>query len=106
MNWQPFLPYGIHGVFAGTAVLFFAYLGFDALSTAAEETKNPKHDMPIGIISALAICTVLYIAVSAVLTGMVPYLEFKTTAAPVAFALQAVGYHWGAAAISVALSAA
>ena len=101
MNWQPFLPYGIHGVFAGTAVLFFAYLGFDALSTAAEETKNPKHDMPIGIISALAICTVLYIAVSAVLTGMVPYLEFKTTAAPVAFALQAVGYHWGAAAISV-----
>lgn len=100
-NWTPFMPYGWSGVFTGASVIFFAYIGFDAVSTAAEEVKNPQKDLPRGIILSLIICTVLYIAVSAVLTGMVPYLEFKTTAAPVAFALQAVGYHWGAAAISV-----
>ena len=100
-NWVPFMPYGWSGVFAGASIIFFAYIGFDAVSTAAEEVKNPQKDLPRGIILSLIICTVLYIAVSAVLTGMVPYLEFKTTAAPVAFALQAVGYHWGAAAISV-----
>ena len=100
-NWVPFMPYGWSGVFAGASIIFFAYIGFDAVSTAAEEVKNPQKDLPRGIILSLIICTVLYIAVSAVLTGMVPYLEFKTTAAPVAFALQAVGYHWGAAAISI-----
>ena len=100
-NWVPFMPYGWSGVFAGASIIFFAYIGFDAVSTAAEEVKNPQKDLPRGIILSLIICTVLYIAVSAVLTGMVPYLEFKTTAAPVAFALQTVGYHWGAAAISV-----
>ena len=96
MNWEPFLPYGIHGVFAGTAVLFFAYLGFDALSTAAEETKNPKRDMPIGIISALAICTVLYIAVCAAMTGVVPY-PMLDTAAPASFVLEYIGLHLGSA---------
>ncbi|WP_289001731.1 amino acid permease [uncultured Megasphaera sp.] len=100
-NWVPFMPFGWSGVFAGASIIFFAYIGFDAVSTAAEEVKNPQRDLPRGIILSLIICTVLYIAVSAVLTGMVPYLEFKTTAAPVAFALQSVGYHWGAAAISV-----
>lgn len=97
-NWQPFLPYGIHGVAAGTAVLFFAYLGFDALSTAAEETKNPKRDMPIGIIAALAICTILYIAVCAAMTGVVPY-PLLDTAAPASFVLEYIGLHLGSAVV-------
>lgn len=96
MNWQPFLPYGFSGVAAGTAVLFFAYLGFDALSTAAEETKNPKRDMPIGIIAALAICTILYIAVCAAMTGVVPY-TLLDTAAPASFVLEYIGLHLGSA---------
>lgn len=100
-NWVPFMPFGWSGVFAGASIIFFAYIGFDAVSTAAEEVKNPQRDLPRGIILALVICTVLYIAVSGVLTGMVPYLDFKTTAAPVAFALQSVGYHWGAAVVSI-----
>ena len=100
-NWVPFMPYGLSGVLTGASIIFFAYIGFDAVSTAAEEVKHPQRDLPRGIILSLIICTILYIAVSAVLTGMVPYLAFKTTAAPVAFALQAVGYHWGAAAVSV-----
>lgn len=100
-NWTPFMPYGWSGVFTGASVIFFAYIGFDAVSTAAEEVKNPQKDLPRGIILSLIICTILYIAVSGILTGMVPYLQFKTTAAPVAYALQLVGYHWGAAAVSV-----
>lgn len=96
MNWQPFLPYGFSGVAAGTAVLFFAYLGFDSLSTAAEETKNPKRDMPIGIISALAICTILYIVVCAAMTGVVPY-KLLDTAAPASFVLEYIGIHIGSA---------
>ena len=98
LNWQPFLPYGWDGVVAGTAVLFFAYLGFDALSTAAEETKNPTHDMPVGIISALAICTVLYIAVCAAMTGVVPY-EQLDTAAPASYVLEYIGMRAGSALI-------
>lgn len=100
-NWTPFMPFGWDGVFAGASIIFFAYIGFDAVSTAAEEVKNPQKDLPRGIIASLLICTVLYIVVSAILTGMVPYLDFKGTAAPVAFALQQVGYTWGAAAVSV-----
>lgn len=100
-NWTPFMPYGWSGVFTGASIIFFAYIGFDAVATAAEEVKDPQKDLPRGIILSLIICTVLYIAVSAILTGMVPYLQFKETAAPVAFALQSVGYHWGAAAVSV-----
>lgn len=96
MNWQPFLPYGFSGVAAGTAVLFFAYLGFDALSTAAEETKNPNRDMPIGIIAALTICTILYIAVCAAMTGVVPYTMLDT-AAPASFVLEYIGMHLGSA---------
>lgn len=95
-NWTPFLPFGIQGVAAGTAVLFFAYLGFDSLSTAAEETKNPKRDMPIGIISALVICTILYISVCAAMTGVVPYPKLDT-AAPASFVLEYVGIHIGSA---------
>jgi APA family basic amino acid/polyamine antiporter len=72
-NWQPFQPQGWGGTFTGAAVVFFAYIGFDAVSTVAEETKNPARDLPIGIIASLIICTVLYIVVAAVFTGMVPW---------------------------------
>lgn len=100
-NWHPFMPYGWNGVFSGASIIFFAYIGFDAVSTAAEEVKNPQKDLPRGIIASLIICTVLYIVVSAILTGMVPYLKFKETAAPVAFALQQVGITWGSALVAV-----
>ncbi len=95
------MPYGWFGVFTGASIIFFAYIGFDAVSTATEEVKNPEKTLPRGIILSLIICTVLYIVVSGILTGMVPYLQFKSTAAPVAFALQTVGYHWGAAVVSI-----
>ncbi|MFA6958269.1 MAG: amino acid permease [Thermoanaerobaculia bacterium] len=80
-NWTPFMPNGFHGVFAGAAIIFFAYIGFDALSTTAEETKNPQRDMPIGIMGSLIICTVIYIGVAAVFTGMIPYGALKATVA-------------------------
>jgi APA family basic amino acid/polyamine antiporter len=80
-NWTPFMPNGFHGVFAGAAIIFFAYIGFDALSTTAEETKNPQRDMPIGIMGSLVICTIIYILVAAVFTGMIPYGALKATVA-------------------------
>ncbi|GIM47928.1 amino acid permease [Collibacillus ludicampi] len=100
VNWSPFMPFGFHGIATGAATVFFAYIGFDAVSTAAEEVKNPQRSMPIGIIGSLAICTVLYIAVSAILTGIVPYhmLDVKN---PVAFALQYVHQDWVAGFISL-----
>ncbi len=98
-NWTPFLPYGWAGVSAGTAVLFFSYLGFDSLSTAAEETKNPARDMPIGIIASLALTTLLYIAVAAVMTGVLPYPDLDT-AAPASYVLQRLGYRLGSALIA------
>jgi len=93
-NWQPFIPentgtfghFGWSGVVQAAGIIFFAYIGFDAVSTAAQEAKNPQRDMPIGIMGSLAVCTVLYVAVAAVLTGMVPYLELNSPA-PVALAL-------------------
>lgn len=100
-NWNPFFPYGFQGVFKGAAIVFFAYIGFDAVATAAEECKNPGKDLPIGIIGSLLVCTVLYIIVSALLTGVVPYLEYKNTAAPVAYALNFIGITWGSAAVSI-----
>ena len=100
-NWHPFMPYGWDGVFSGAAIVFFAYIGFDAVATAAEEVKNPQKDLPKGILASLAICTVLYIVVSAILTGMVPYLEYRDNAAPVAYALSSVGIQWGSALVSV-----
>ena len=89
-NWQPFMPYGAPGVFKGAAYIFFAYIGFDAVSTHAEEARNPQRDVPIGIILSLLICTVLYILVAAVLTGMVPYQEIDLDA-PVSEAFAARG---------------
>ncbi|MDL5140470.1 amino acid permease [Bacillus atrophaeus] len=99
-NWSPFMPFGINGVIASAATVFFAYLGFDAVSNASEEVKNPQKNMPIGIIGALAICTILYIAVSLVLTGMMPYTQLNV-GDPVSFALKFVGQDQLAGIISV-----
>lgn len=99
-NWSPFLPFGFKGVLGGAAVVFFAYIGFDAVSTAAEEVKNPNRDMPIGIIASLIVCTFLYIIVSLILTGVVPY-KLLDLAAPVAFALQYIHQDWAAGIISL-----
>lgn len=100
-NWHPFMPFGFSGVVKGAAYVFFAYIGFDAVSTAAEEVKNPQKDLPKGITYSLFICTALYIVVSAILTGVVPYFKFASTSAPVAFALEQIGIHWGSALVSV-----
>src|SRR5438034_942080 len=89
-NWHPFLPFGWHGVMQGASYVFFAYIGFDSVSTHAEEARNPQRDVPIGIIASLGLCTVLYILVAAVLTGMVPYTEIDIHA-PVAAAFASRG---------------
>jgi len=98
-NWLPFMPFGFKGVMTGAAIVFFAYIGFDAVSTAAEETKKPQKNIPIGIIASLAICTFLYITVAAVLTGIVSFKELNHPA-PVAYALSLIGFRWGAALVS------
>ena len=98
-NWHPFMPFGFNGVLTGAAIVFFAYIGFDAVSTCAEETKNPQRDLPIGIIASLVICTVLYILVSSILTGVVSYTELNNPA-PIAYALTHIGYNWGSALVS------
>jgi APA family basic amino acid/polyamine antiporter len=118
-NWSPFAPYGWPGMMAAAAVVFFAYIGFDAVSTTAEEAKNPQRDLPIGIIASLVICTVLYLAVGAVLSGIVPVIQYRAAAealpgmpqvaptesvqflnAPVAFALSRIGLDWAAGLVS------
>ena len=99
--WSPFIPpntgqpgfFGVSGIIRGAGIMFFAYLGFDAVSTAAQEAKNPKRDMPIGILGSLFACTVLYIAFSLVLTGVVPYAELNVPA-PVAVAIDAMRLFW------------
>jgi APA family basic amino acid/polyamine antiporter len=107
-HWVPFQPNGWRGTFAGAAVVFFAYIGFDAVSTVAEETKNPSRDLPIGIIASLVICTAFYMAVAAVFTGMMPYhvlVQRLATeqAEPLTMALNYVAPHAKWAAIFVAL---
>jgi APA family basic amino acid/polyamine antiporter len=122
-NWSPFIPppadaveagrplievlfglqplaYGWMGIGFGAAIVFFAFIGFDVVATTAEETRNPQRDMPIGILGSLAICTVLYVVVSMVLTGIVKYTDLNT-AAPMADALKAVGYDWIAGLVSL-----
>src|SRR5829696_3429394 len=89
-NYTPFAPNGWRGIHQGAAIVFFAYIGFDAISTAAEETKNPQRNMPIGILGGLAICTVIYVIVGLVATGLVPYAQLKG-ADPLAQALQVAG---------------
>jgi APA family basic amino acid/polyamine antiporter len=98
-NWTPFMPYGFQGVGAAAAIIFFAYIGFDAVSTTAEEARNPQRDIPIGIIASLIICTVLYVVVAAILTGIIPYAQIDVHA-PVAEALRVAGFHWGAAIVA------
>lgn len=100
VNWTPFMPFGFSGVATGAATVFFAYIGFDAVSTAAEEVKNPQRNMPIGIIASLLVCTILYIVVSAILTGIVPYSKLDVNN-PVAFALTYIHQDWAAGFISV-----
>ena len=95
-NFTPFLPpntgtfgeYGISGIFRGAAVIFFAYIGFDAVSTSAQEAKNPQRDMPVGIIGSLAICTLLYVLVSAAMISLVPYAEMRNQPAPLVIAVE------------------
>jgi APA family basic amino acid/polyamine antiporter len=119
-NWEPFAPFGYTGVklfgwhvagqtdkgehpvgmLAAASVIFFAYIGFDAVSTQAEEARNPKRDVPIAIISSLVICTALYIAVAAVLTGMIPYDQIDKDA-PVSAAFESIGLKWAQFLISV-----
>jgi APA family basic amino acid/polyamine antiporter len=82
-NWHPFAPNGWPGILTGGSIIFFTYIGFDSVSTAAEETKNPQRDLPIGIIATLVICTILYISVVVVLTGLVPWQTLLDDAAPV-----------------------
>jgi APA family basic amino acid/polyamine antiporter len=103
-NWSPFMPYAWSGVMTGAAVVFFAYIGFDAVSTTAEEARNPRRDLPIGIITSLVVCTVLYVAVAAVLSGIIPVVEYRNDAqflnAPVAFALAVIEQDWAAGLVS------
>lgn len=93
-NWTPFMPNGWSGMCGAAAIMFFAFIGFDSVSSAAEEVKNPKRDLPIGIIASLAVCAVLYIAVAAVVTGIVPSAQFTNIAHPVSYALQLVDQKW------------
>jgi len=106
-NWHPFIPpsdghgnFGWLGIPGAAASIFFAYIGFDAVSTAAQEAKNPKRDMPIGILGSLVVCTILYILVSLVLTGLVSYKTLNV-AAPVALAIDATGVVWGSMLVKV-----
>jgi basic amino acid/polyamine antiporter, APA family len=118
-NWVPFAPYGTSGVMAAAAVVFFAYIGFDAVSTTAEEARNPRRDLPIGIIASLVICTLLYLAVAAVLSGIVPVTQYRTNSAalpdaavadpvsltqflnaPVAYALAVIEQDWASYLVS------
>ena len=104
-NWIPFAPNGFAGIKAGAAIAFFAYIGFDCVSTVAEETRNPKRDMPIGIIGSLIICTIIYMLVAAVFTGIVPFSLLKTSLAhekaePLTLAMQHINLPWAAVVVA------
>ncbi len=112
-NWHPFMPFGWFsslengkniGILAGASLVFFAYFGFDAVSTAAEEAKNPQRDLPIGLLASLVFCTLIYIIVSALLTGIVPYTELNVSS-PVAFALTKIGYTWASTLVATGVLA-
>jgi basic amino acid/polyamine antiporter, APA family len=110
-NWQPFIPatpeggtwdqFGVGGIFRGASIIFFAYVGFEAVSTAAAEAKNPSKDVPVGILGALVVCTLIYMAVAAVMTGVVPYLELASPA-PIAVAIDRMALTWADIPLSVA----
>ncbi|RWA51444.1 amino acid permease [Cupriavidus sp. UYMSc13B] len=93
-NWQPFAPFGFAGIFNAAALVFFAFIGFDAVTSAAEEVRNPRRDLPIGIIGSLVVCTVLYVVVAAIMTGIVPFAKFAGVDHPVSLALQFAGQNW------------
>ncbi len=99
-NWVPFAPNGFSGIFMGAFIIFFAYIGFDAIATTAEEAKNPQKDLPIGIIGSLLCCTVIYVLVALVLTGMVPTNQIDLHA-PIAHVMRVVGQDWVAGLISL-----
>jgi APA family basic amino acid/polyamine antiporter len=99
-NWVPFAPNGFRGISSAAAIIFFAYIGFDAVSTAAEESKNPQRDMPIAMIASLVICTIVYILVALVLTGLLKWDQLGT-AEPLATAFSALGMHWAAGIIAL-----
>lgn len=112
-NWQPFMPFGwfealpggkTTGVLAGSSLVFFAYVGFDAVSTAAEEAKNPQRDLPFGIVASLIFCTIIYIIVAGLLTGVVNYKDLNVSS-PVAHALILMGYNWASALIATGVIA-
>ncbi len=92
-NWTPFAPNGWQGIHQGAAIVFFAFIGFDAVSTAAEETKDPQRSMPIGILGSLAICTLIYVVVGGIATGLVPYTDLKGSD-PLARAFELRGVRW------------
>lgn len=101
-NWHPFVIPGIgwKGTITAASIVFFAYLGFDAVSTTSEESKNPQRDLPIGIVTSLIVCSVIYMLISGLLTGDLPYKQLNT-AQPVAYALQVLGYRFGSALVAV-----
>jgi APA family basic amino acid/polyamine antiporter len=107
-NWNPFTPYGWFsynelgkpiGVLAGASIVFFAYVGFDAVSTAVDEAHKPQRDVPIGILTSLVFCTLIYIVVSGLLTGIVPYTELNVSS-PVAYGLERIGVNWASALVA------
>jgi APA family basic amino acid/polyamine antiporter len=110
-NYVPYIPpntgvfgeYGISGVFRGAGVIFFVFIGFDIVATMAQETKNPKRNMPIGIIGSLVVCTILFVLFGHVMTGLANYTEFKDSAAPVAIAIEKTPYAWLSPAIILAI---
>jgi APA family basic amino acid/polyamine antiporter len=99
-NWQPFAPSGWAGIGSGAALIFFAYIGFDAVSTAAEECRNPQKDMPIGLLGSLGICSVLYIGTALVLTGIVPLSAIQGSSEPLAKAFSLLGMNWAAGVVA------
>ena len=99
-NWQPFMPNGIAGVLAGVSAVFFAYIGFDAISTTAEECHNPQRDLPRGMMYSIIICTVLYILISLVLTGMVSYKDLNVED-PLVYVFSQAGLDWISGIIAV-----
>ncbi len=101
-NWTPFMPFGMGSVMSAAALVFFAFIGFDAVTSAAEEVKNPTRDLPIGIIGSLIVCTILYVLVSGIMTGIVPFPNFKGVDHPVSLALQYAGQDWVAGFVDLA----
>jgi len=101
VNWSNFMPYGWEGVVGGAAIIFFAFVGFDSVVIAAEETENPKKSLPIALITSLVVCMILYVVVAAMLTGIVPFTDIVGQSAPISFALSQIGIPWGAALVSI-----